>query len=216
MATLSRPAVKANSAVETKREPSGYYKTFVESGRFPVRCTTNAGQGTPLVTIPPFLGLANEVRTSCLIAGVSLLFVPTAVFAHHGLEAQFDTKKTITLVGVESFRSHSTPGVVATGVQVPRSLGTPPPLCVPLKLCAKRRSVLGPRIHPETGWQMARSNCFPTMLLQCCRRAQCLGCCSDFQPAPSVIGPSAPLLSSLFKYQLIGGRHIRHDAVMRR
>lgn len=35
-----------------------------------------------------------------LIAVVSLLLVPTAVFAHHALETQFDTTKTITLIGV--------------------------------------------------------------------------------------------------------------------
>lgn len=34
-----------------------------------------------------------------LIAGVSLLIVPTVVLAHHSLEAQFDTKQTITLTG---------------------------------------------------------------------------------------------------------------------
>jgi len=31
--TLSRPATKANSAVQTIREASGYYKTFVESSQ---------------------------------------------------------------------------------------------------------------------------------------------------------------------------------------
>jgi hypothetical protein len=34
-----------------------------------------------------------------LIAGVSLLLVPTAVLAHHALQAQFDMKRTITLTG---------------------------------------------------------------------------------------------------------------------
>ena len=38
-------------------------------------------------------------KRAVLIAGLSLLLVPTAVVAHHGLEAQFDTKKTITLTG---------------------------------------------------------------------------------------------------------------------
>ncbi len=36
---------------------------------------------------------------AALIAGVGLLFVPTAVLAHHGLEGQFDPKQTITLTG---------------------------------------------------------------------------------------------------------------------
>jgi hypothetical protein len=39
-------------------------------------------------------------KRAVLIAGVSMLFVPTAVLAHHGLAAQFDTKQTITLIGV--------------------------------------------------------------------------------------------------------------------
>jgi len=39
-------------------------------------------------------------KRAALIVGASLLFAPTAVLAHHGLESQFDTKKTITLTGV--------------------------------------------------------------------------------------------------------------------
>ena len=38
-------------------------------------------------------------KRAVLIAGVSLLFVPAAVLAHHGLEGQFDPKQTITLTG---------------------------------------------------------------------------------------------------------------------
>lgn len=38
-------------------------------------------------------------KRAVLIASVSLLFVPTAVLAHHGLEGQFDPKQTITLTG---------------------------------------------------------------------------------------------------------------------
>jgi hypothetical protein len=33
------------------------------------------------------------------IAGVGFLLVPTAAFAHHALETQFDTTRTITLTG---------------------------------------------------------------------------------------------------------------------
>jgi len=79
MTTLSRQDVKANSAVETKREPPCYYKTLVEAGRFPVNGfemyyeVHGAGKGTPLVTIPPFLGLANVFPA--LIAGRQLIAV---------------------------------------------------------------------------------------------------------------------------------------------
>ena len=38
-------------------------------------------------------------KRAVLMVGVSLLFVPTAVHAHHQLDAQFDTTKTITLTG---------------------------------------------------------------------------------------------------------------------
>jgi Family of unknown function (DUF6152) len=34
-----------------------------------------------------------------LIVGLSLLCVPTAMLAHHQLDAQFDTTKTVTLTG---------------------------------------------------------------------------------------------------------------------
>jgi hypothetical protein len=38
-------------------------------------------------------------KRALLIAGVSLLLVPTAALAHHSLEAQFNTQKTIELTG---------------------------------------------------------------------------------------------------------------------
>src|SRR3984957_17468511 len=38
-------------------------------------------------------------KRAVLMVGVSLLFVPTALLAHHQLDAQFDTTKTITLTG---------------------------------------------------------------------------------------------------------------------
>jgi hypothetical protein len=45
------------------------------------------------------------------LAGVGLLFASTAVFAHHGLAQQFDTKKTITLIGAVSKIDWSNPHV---------------------------------------------------------------------------------------------------------
>ena len=50
-------------------------------------------------------------KRAVLIAGVSLLFAPTAVLAHHGLDAQFDTKKTITLTGAVTKIDWSNPHV---------------------------------------------------------------------------------------------------------
>jgi hypothetical protein len=50
-------------------------------------------------------------KRAVLIAGVSLLLVPTAVLAHHGLEAQFDTKSTITLTGAVRKMDWSNPHV---------------------------------------------------------------------------------------------------------
>ena len=38
-------------------------------------------------------------KRAVLMVGVSLLFVPTVLLAHHQLDAQFDTTKTITLTG---------------------------------------------------------------------------------------------------------------------
>jgi hypothetical protein len=46
-----------------------------------------------------------------LIGAVSLLFVPTAVFAHHALQEQFDTKQTITLTGTVTKMDWSNPHV---------------------------------------------------------------------------------------------------------
>ena len=50
-------------------------------------------------------------KRAVLIASVSLLFVQTVVLAHHGLEAQFDTKKTITLSGAVTKIDWSNPHV---------------------------------------------------------------------------------------------------------
>jgi hypothetical protein len=46
-----------------------------------------------------------------LIGCVSLLFVPTVVLAHHGLEGQFDSTKTITLTGTVMKMDWSNPHV---------------------------------------------------------------------------------------------------------
>jgi uncharacterized protein DUF6152 len=56
-------------------------------------------------------GIAMRSKRAVLIVGLSLLFVPTAVLAHHGLEAQFDTKKTITLIGAVTKIDWSNPHV---------------------------------------------------------------------------------------------------------
>jgi hypothetical protein len=45
------------------------------------------------------------------IAAASLVFVPMAVIAHHGLDAQFDTKKTIVLTGAVTKIDWSNPHV---------------------------------------------------------------------------------------------------------
>ena len=50
-------------------------------------------------------------KRAVLIAGMSLLLVPTAVLAHHGLESQFDTKRTITLTGSVKNMDWSNPHV---------------------------------------------------------------------------------------------------------
>lgn len=50
-------------------------------------------------------------RRTVLIASVSLLFAPTAVLAHHGLAAQFDTSRTITLTGAVTKIDWSNPHV---------------------------------------------------------------------------------------------------------
>jgi hypothetical protein len=56
-------------------------------------------------------GIAMTSKRAVLVASVSLLFLPTSMLAHHGLEAQFDTKKTITLIGVVSKIDWSNPHV---------------------------------------------------------------------------------------------------------
>ena len=50
-------------------------------------------------------------KRAVLISVVSLLFVPTALFAHHALRAQFDTNKTITLTGTVTMMDWSNPHV---------------------------------------------------------------------------------------------------------
>jgi hypothetical protein len=50
-------------------------------------------------------------KRTLLMACVSLLFVPTAVLAHHALQAQFDTKQTISLTGVVTRMDWSNPHV---------------------------------------------------------------------------------------------------------
>jgi hypothetical protein len=50
-------------------------------------------------------------KRAVLIAGVSLLLAPTAALAHHALEAQFDTKRTITLTGAVKNMDWSNPHV---------------------------------------------------------------------------------------------------------
>ncbi|HEY3824151.1 MAG TPA: DUF6152 family protein [Bryobacteraceae bacterium] len=46
-----------------------------------------------------------------LIGCVSLLFAPKVVFAHHALQAQFDTQQTITLTGTVAKMDWSNPHV---------------------------------------------------------------------------------------------------------
>lgn len=50
-------------------------------------------------------------KRAVLIAGVSLLFVPIAVLAHHALQAQFDMNRTITLTGAVTKMDWSNPHV---------------------------------------------------------------------------------------------------------
>jgi hypothetical protein len=52
-----------------------------------------------------------RVKRVLSIAGVSLLLVPTAALAHHALEAQFNTKKTIALTGAVRKMDWSNPHV---------------------------------------------------------------------------------------------------------
>lgn len=50
-------------------------------------------------------------KRGLLIAAVSLLLLPTAVLAHHALEAQFNTRKTIELTGAVKKIDWSNPHV---------------------------------------------------------------------------------------------------------
>jgi Family of unknown function (DUF6152) len=50
-------------------------------------------------------------KRAVLIAGVSLLLLPTAALAHHALEAQFNTKETIVLTGAVKRMDWSNPHV---------------------------------------------------------------------------------------------------------
>ena len=52
-----------------------------------------------------------SLKRAVWIAGVSLLWAPTALRAHHALEAQFDTKNTITLTGAVKNMDWSNPHV---------------------------------------------------------------------------------------------------------
>jgi hypothetical protein len=56
-------------------------------------------------------GFVMKPKRAVLIAGVILLSAPTAVLAHHALEAQFDTKRTITLTGAVKNMDWSNPHV---------------------------------------------------------------------------------------------------------
>jgi hypothetical protein len=50
-------------------------------------------------------------KRAILIAGVSLLLVPTTVLAHHALHTQFDMQRTITLTGAVQKMDWSNPHV---------------------------------------------------------------------------------------------------------
>ncbi len=50
-------------------------------------------------------------KRAMLIAGASLLLVPSAVLAHHTLKAQFDMKQTIALTGAVTKMDWSNPHV---------------------------------------------------------------------------------------------------------
>jgi Family of unknown function (DUF6152) len=54
---------------------------------------------------------AMRSKRAILIAGVSLLLVPTVALAHHALQAQFDVQRTITLTGAVSKMDWSNPHV---------------------------------------------------------------------------------------------------------
>ena len=50
-------------------------------------------------------------RRAVLIAGVSLLLAPAALLAHHALQTQFNTQRTITLTGAVQRMDWSNPHV---------------------------------------------------------------------------------------------------------
>jgi hypothetical protein len=50
-------------------------------------------------------------KRAAFFAGLSLLLLPTAMLAHHALQAQFDTKQTITLTGSVKKMDWSNPHV---------------------------------------------------------------------------------------------------------
>jgi hypothetical protein len=50
-------------------------------------------------------------KLAAFLVGLSLLFVPTAMLAHHALQAQFDTKQTITLTGAVTKMDWSNPHI---------------------------------------------------------------------------------------------------------
>lgn len=50
-------------------------------------------------------------KRALLITGLSLLLAPTAALAHHALEAQFNTQKTIALTGTVKKMDWSNPHV---------------------------------------------------------------------------------------------------------
>jgi hypothetical protein len=52
-----------------------------------------------------------KAERAVLILGLSLLSVPPVVLAHHGLDRQFDTTKTITLTGAVEKIEWSNPHV---------------------------------------------------------------------------------------------------------
>jgi hypothetical protein len=54
---------------------------------------------------------AMRSKRAILIAGVSLLLVPTIALAHHALQAQFDMQRTITLRGAVTKMDWSNPHV---------------------------------------------------------------------------------------------------------
>jgi len=50
-------------------------------------------------------------KRAVLIAGMSLLLAPAAVLAHHALQVEFDTQRTITLTGAVRNMDWSNPHV---------------------------------------------------------------------------------------------------------